>query len=118
MNALPPNVAEKRNSRLLTVSTKVSLTDLSALEEKASEAGLTLSSYVRQAAVAGQIQPRTVIQANPKTSSRRRPRCRPPPNRHDATRYGNDHLRRLSPAADRDDFRYLARNQRHNHVCL
>jgi len=61
MNALPPNVAEKRNSRLLTVSTKVSLADLSALEEKARQAGLTMSSYVRQAAVAGQIQPRTVI---------------------------------------------------------
>ena len=61
MNALPPNVAEKRNSRLLTVSTKVSLADLVALEEKATLAGLTMSSYVRQAAVAGQIQPRTVI---------------------------------------------------------
>jgi len=46
MNALPPHVAEKRNSRLLTVSTKVSLTDLSALEEKATLAGLTMSSYV------------------------------------------------------------------------
>ena len=61
MNALPPHVAEKRNSRLLTVSTKVSLTDLSALEEKATLAGLTMSSYLRQAAVAGQVQPRTVI---------------------------------------------------------
>jgi len=61
MNALPPHVAENRNSRLLTVSTKVSLADLSALEEKASQAGLTMSSYVRQAAVAGQVQPRTVI---------------------------------------------------------
>jgi tellurite resistance protein len=61
MNALPPNVPEKRNSRLLTVSTKVSLTDLSALEEKATLAGLTMSSFVRQAAVAGQVQPKTVI---------------------------------------------------------
>ena len=61
MNALPPNVAEKRNSRLLTVSTKVSLADLAVLEEKATLAGLTKSSYVRQAAVAGQVQPRTVI---------------------------------------------------------
>jgi len=34
MNALPPNVAEKRNSRLLTVSTKVSLADLAALEDQ------------------------------------------------------------------------------------
>ena len=37
------------------------LTDLSALEEKATLAGLTMSSYVRQAAVAGQVQPKTVI---------------------------------------------------------
>jgi len=61
MNALPPNIADNRNSRLLTLSTKVSLSDLSILGEKAALAGLTMSSYVRQAAVAGQVQPRTVI---------------------------------------------------------
>jgi hypothetical protein len=61
MNALPPNIADKRNSRLLTVSTKVSLADLAALEEKASQAGLTMSSYVRQAAVSGQVQPKMII---------------------------------------------------------
>jgi len=39
----------------------VSLSDLSILGEKAALAGMTMSSYVRQAAVAGQVQPRTVI---------------------------------------------------------
>lgn len=61
MHVMPPNIPERRHSRLFTLSAKVSLNDLAAVEAKAATAGLTKSAYLRQAAISGQVQPRTVI---------------------------------------------------------
>lgn len=45
----------------VTLSTKVSIDEAAVLTEKAKQAGLTVSALVRQAAIDGQVQPRTVI---------------------------------------------------------
>jgi hypothetical protein len=55
MSALPPT---KKN---VTLSTKIGLDDAAALKERARLAGVTVSTFLREAALTGQVQPHTPI---------------------------------------------------------
>lgn len=55
MNAQTPS---KKN---VTLSTKVSFDDVAILDGKAALAGLTRSTFIRQAAISGNVVPRVVI---------------------------------------------------------
>jgi len=55
MSPLPPT---KKN---VTLSTKIGIDDAAALKERASQAGVTVSTFLREAALTGQVQPHTPI---------------------------------------------------------
>lgn len=50
-------------SRLITLSTKVSAKDLSTIEDKLKAAGLSLSTYLRESALAAQVNPPVQVAA-------------------------------------------------------
>lgn len=50
-----------RRSRLLTLSTKVGVDDLEIISQRASAAGLKLSPFLRQAAIAAKVKPAVIL---------------------------------------------------------
>ena len=53
--------AQSPSKKSVTLSTKVGFDEAAALRERASQAGLTRSAFIRQAAIAGTVTPRPDI---------------------------------------------------------